>query len=84
MAEATMSSGGGGGRPERVEGPDAVTLGERGLGGQVLHKKTREVKLNRTRIVGGEPTNRKEIMGDVRGYENIVEIEWYRENRGTY
>jgi hypothetical protein len=42
-----------------------------GPGGQILHRKTRRVKLNETRIVG-EPTDEKEIVGDMRGYENIV------------
>jgi hypothetical protein len=73
-----MPSGGGGGgdqngwwrraggrRPERVEGPGTVTAGERGPGGQILHRKTRGVNLNGTRIVGGELTDRKEIMGDM-------------------
>jgi hypothetical protein len=40
--------------------------------------------LNGTRIVGGEPTDRKEIVSDVRGYENVVEVERSEENRGTY
>jgi hypothetical protein len=93
----TMSSDGGGGgeqdmrwrraggrRPERVEGPDAVTSGEWGPGGQILHRKTRRVKLNGTRIIGGEPMDRKEIVGNVRGYENVVEIERSGEYRGTY
>jgi hypothetical protein len=62
MAERTMSSGGdqdgwggrasGGGRPEHVEEPRAVTAGKRGPGGQILHKETKRVKLNGTRIVG--------------------------------
>jgi hypothetical protein len=73
----------GGRRSERVEGPNAVTTGKRGPGGQILHRKTRGVKLNRTRIVGGEPMDRKEIVGDVGGYENVVEIERSRENRCT-
>jgi hypothetical protein len=73
-----------GGGPERVEWPGAVTADERGPGGQILHRKTGGVKLNGTRIVGGEPTNRKEIMGDVWGYENVVEIERPRKNRCTY
>jgi hypothetical protein len=47
-------------------------------------QKTRRVKLNGTRIVDGEPTDRKEIVGDMRGYENVIEIEWSRENRGSY
>ena len=59
-------------------------MGEWGPGGQILHRKTSTVKLNGTRIVGGEPTDRKEIVSDVRGYENVVEVEWSRENRGTY
>jgi hypothetical protein len=58
-----------------VEWPRAVTSGEWGPGGQILHRKTRGVKLNGTRVVDGEPTNRKKIMNDMRGYENIVEIE---------
>jgi hypothetical protein len=28
--------------------------------------------------------NRKEIVSDVRGYENVVEVERSRENQGTY
>jgi hypothetical protein len=76
--------GGGGGRPERVEQPQAVTAGERGPGGQILHRKTRGVKLYGTRVVGGEPTNREKIMSDMRSYENVVEIKRPRENRGTY
>jgi hypothetical protein len=88
-----MPSGGGGGgdqdgrwrraggrRPKRVEAPDAVTSGKRGLGGQILHRKTIRVKLNGTRTVGGEPINRKEIMDDMRGYKNIIEIERSRDN----
>jgi hypothetical protein len=50
----------GGGRPECVEGPRAVTAGERGPGGQILHRKTRGVKLNGTRVIGGEPMRRTE------------------------
>jgi hypothetical protein len=64
-----------GGRLERVDGLSAVTAREQVPGGQILHRKTRGVKLNGTRIVGGEPTNRKEIIGDVWGYENVIEIE---------
>jgi hypothetical protein len=65
-------------------GASAVTSGERGPSRQILHRKIKKVKLNGTRIVGGEPTDRKEIMGDVRVYENIIEIERPKENRGTY
>jgi hypothetical protein len=97
VAETTMPGVGGGGgdqdgrsrraggrRAERVEGPGAVTSDEWGPGGQILHRKTRRVKLNGTGIVGSEPTNRKEIVSDVRGDKNVVEIERSGENRGTY
>jgi hypothetical protein len=97
MAETTMPSCGGGGgdqgrrrrhagggRPERVEWPRANTTSERGPGCQILHRKNRGIKLNGTRAVDGEPTNRKKIMSDMRGYENIVEIERPMENQDTY
>jgi hypothetical protein len=74
----------GGRRAERVEGLDAVISGEWDPGGQILHRKTRSVKLNGTGIVGSEPTNRKEIVSDVRGDKNVIEMEWSRENRGIY
>jgi hypothetical protein len=97
MAETSMPCGGGGGGDqgrrwrhagggglERVEGPRAVTAGEKGPGGQILHRKTRGVKLNGTRVVSGESTNRKKVVSDVGSYENIVEVKRTRENRGTY
>jgi hypothetical protein len=97
MAETTMPSGGGGGGDqderwrhaddgglERVERSRAITAGERGPGGQILHRKTRGVKLNGTGVVSGESTDRKKIVSDVGGYENIVEVKRPRENRGTY
>jgi hypothetical protein len=40
-----------------------------------LHRETKRVKLNGTRIVGDEPTNRKKVVSDVRSYENVIEIE---------
>jgi hypothetical protein len=74
MAKTTMPSGergggdqdrrwrrAGGGRSERIEGPRAVTVGEKCPSGQILHKKTRGVKLNETGVVDGEPTNIKKI-----------------------
>jgi hypothetical protein len=97
MAETTMLSGGGGGRDQDgrwrrvggsgskcVEGFDAITSGERGPGSRILHRKTRGFKLNGTRVVSGEPTDGKEIVSDMWGYENVVEIEWSSEHRGTY
>ena len=51
-----------------------------GPGGQILLRKTRRVKLNGTVIVGSEPTNRNEIVSDVRGEKNVVEMERSGEN----
>jgi hypothetical protein len=97
VAETTMPSGGGGGGDQdrrwrhagggglkRVERPRAVTAGEKCSGGQILHRKTRGVKLNGTGVVSGESTDRKKIVSDVGSYENIVEVKRPRENRGTY
>jgi hypothetical protein len=74
MAETTMPSGGSGGGDqdgrwrrvggrgsERVEGSDDVTSGKRGPGGQILHRKTRGVKFNGTRVVNGEPTDESRL-----------------------
>jgi hypothetical protein len=56
---------------------------EWGPSGQILHRKTRRVKLNGTGIVD-RFTNRKKIVSDVRGSKNVVEMERSGENRGTY
>jgi hypothetical protein len=47
-------------------------------------KKTKGVKLNGTRVIDDELMNKKKILSDMRGYKNVVEIEWPKENRGTY
>jgi hypothetical protein len=84
VEEVAETRAGGGDVPERVEGPRAVIAGEGSPGGQIVHRETRGVKLNGTRVVSGEMTNKKEIMSDVGGYKNVVEVERSRENRGTY
>jgi hypothetical protein len=58
----------------------AVTSGEKGPSSQILHKQTKRVKRNRKRVVGGEPMNRKKVLNDVRGNENVVEVERFRKN----
>jgi hypothetical protein len=75
----------GGGRPKYVERPRTIIAGGGGgPGGQILHRETKRVKLNGTRIVGGEPTDIKKVVSNVRSYENVVEIERSEENLGTY
>jgi hypothetical protein len=52
----------GGGRwSELVEEPGAVTIGERDPSGQILHRETKQDKLNRAGIVSSEPTNGKKV-----------------------
>jgi hypothetical protein len=41
------------------------------------------LQLQRTRIVNSEATNTKEILNDIRGEKNVVEIEWPGKNRAT-
>jgi hypothetical protein len=68
-----------GGMSERVEGPHAVTAGESGPSGHILHEKTKGVKLNRTRVVGGEPTSKKEYC---ERYEGLRERHRDRTSQG--
>jgi hypothetical protein len=77
MVETTMPSGGGGGGDQdrrwthRWWKAGACRVAPRchsereGSWWPNPSQKTRGVKLNGTRIVGGEPTNREKIMGDV-------------------
>ena len=77
-------SSGGGGEPKSVQRPRAVTSGEKGPGGEILHRQTKRVKLNGTRIVGGEPTNREKIMNYTRSNKDILEVKRPRDNGITY
>jgi hypothetical protein len=54
-----------------VEGAGAVTSEEGAPSCQVLHSKTRRVKLDRTRIISSKTTNRKKIMNQRRRDKNI-------------
>lgn len=65
----------GGGCPKHLEGPRAITSNEKGTGGQILHRQTKWVKVNRARIIDGKPKNRKEVMNNLRSYKNVVDIE---------
>jgi hypothetical protein len=59
-------------------------VGQKGPGSQIFHKQTKGVKLHGTRIVGGEPTNRKKILDDVGSNKNVFEVEQSWKNRVTY
>ena len=74
MTETTMPQGGGcseecrgagGGCIERVEVTGAIAPGDHVPGLQILHRKANRIKLNGAVIVGGETTNRNQILNDV-------------------
>ena len=76
--------GGGSGKTKGVERPDAVASGEKLSRGKILHKQARRIKLNGTRIVNSELTNRKKIMNDVGSDKDIVQAKGTRMDRITY
>jgi hypothetical protein len=86
VTETTMPSHRGGGRckdrrcrsrcrgsrqAERVEGPGAVTPSEKGPGGKILHRETKQIKFHRARIVSSELTNGKKILNDIGGDKDV-------------
>ena len=58
--------GGGAGRwcIERVEVAGAIAPGDHVPGLQILHRKAKRIKLNGAVIVGGETTDRNQILND--------------------
>jgi hypothetical protein len=52
---------------KRVEGPGAVTPSEKAPGGNILHRKTKRVKLHGTRVVSSELTDENKFLNDVGG-----------------
>ena len=76
--------GGGSWKTKSVERPDAVASGEKLSGGKVLHRQARRIKLNGTRVVNSELTNRKKIMNDVWSDKDIVQAKGTRMDRITY
>jgi hypothetical protein len=55
-----------------VERADAIAPGNQAPGPEVLHRKTKGVKVNRTSIISGELTNRDKVFDYVGGNKNIV------------
>jgi hypothetical protein len=58
---------------EVVEVAGAIAANDLGLGGKVLNRETKRVKLNRTRVISGKTMNGNEIFHKVRNNKNIVE-----------
>jgi hypothetical protein len=65
--------GGAGGRgTKRVEIAGAIAPGDHVLGLQILHKKAKWIKFNRTIIISGKTTNGNQILNNVGRHQNIV------------
>jgi hypothetical protein len=50
---------------ERVEVARAIAPGDHVPGFQILHRKTKRIKLNRTVVVDGKPTDRNKDLNDM-------------------
>ena len=64
--------GTGGGGVEWVEVARAIAPGDHVPSLQILHRKTKRIKFNRTIIIGGKTTNENQILNNVGGHQNIV------------
>ena len=64
--------GAGGGGVEWVEVARAIAPGNHVPGVHILHKKAKQIKFNRTVIIGGEMTNGNQILNNVGRHQNIV------------
>jgi hypothetical protein len=58
-----------------VEIPVAIAPKEDRLGQEILNRKTRSVKLNRTVIVASKLSNRQQVMSKLRSDKNIMKLE---------
>jgi hypothetical protein len=67
--------GGGGWRQELVERASAIAPADQTPGPEVLHRKTKGIKLDRAIIIGCKLANRNKVFDDVRGDKNIVKVE---------
>jgi hypothetical protein len=69
---------------EECKGARAVTSEQRTPGSQILHSKTRRVKLHRTRIISCKTTNRKKVVNHRRGNKNIGKAKGAVSASGTH
>jgi hypothetical protein len=58
---------------KRVEGGRAIAPGDHAPGPKVLHRKTKRVKFNKARIIGGEFTSRNKIGDDFMRNKNVIQ-----------
>jgi hypothetical protein len=64
--------GAGGGWLERIEVARAIAPGDHVPGLQILHRKAKRIKFNRTIVIGGKTANGNQILNDVGRHQNIV------------
>ena len=57
---------------EGIEITVTIAPGDHVLGLKILHRKTKRIKFNGTKIVTSKTSNRNKIFDDVRGDKNIV------------
>lgn len=56
-----------------VELPEAIAPDDHVLRSEILHRKTKRVKFDRTIIVNGELANRNKVLNDARRNKNVVQ-----------
>ena len=87
MSKTAMPKVGGGGgeevlslgwNAESVEGAGAIASKKYGLGEEILHRKTKRIKLDRAKVIHGELANRYKFFDNTGNNENIVKIKGVR------
>jgi hypothetical protein len=68
-------------RQKGVEWIKASLSGEHALGGKIFHRKDKNVKPHRTRIVSGEMKNREKTQNDVRSDKDIKKVKGFRKHQ---
>ena len=63
-----------------------IAPGDHVLGLKILHRDTKRIKFNRTKVVTSKATNKNKFFYDVRGDKDIVQVKivtWIRKRSGT-
>lgn len=61
-------------RGDMIEITRAISVEGHEVGLEILHRKIKRVKLNRTRVITGKLMDRDEIFGDFGSYMGICEV----------
>jgi hypothetical protein len=63
---------------EWVERAGTIASKENGLGKKILHRKTKRIKLDGTKIINCELANRDKVFDDMWNNENIMKVKRFR------